>query len=61
MKKEISIFTDGACSGNPGKGGWGAVLLFQDNEKHLSGSVLALRQTRHFDWKKYENKLWTIF
>ena len=38
MKKEISIFTDGACSGNPGKGGWGAVLLFQDNEKHLSGS-----------------------
>ena len=38
MKKEIAIFTDGACSGNPGKGGWGAVLLFQDNEKHLSGS-----------------------
>ena len=38
MKKEITIFTDGACSGNPGKGGWGAVLLYQDNEKHLSGS-----------------------
>ena len=38
MRKEITIFTDGACSGNPGKGGWGAVLLFQDNEKHLSGS-----------------------
>ena len=38
MKKEITIFTDGACSGNPGKGGWGAVLLFQDSEKHLSGS-----------------------
>ena len=38
MKKEISIFTDGACSGNPGKGGWGAVLLYEDNEKHLSGS-----------------------
>ena len=32
MKKEITIFTDGACSGNPGKGGWGAVLLYQDNE-----------------------------
>ena len=30
MKKEITIFTDGACSGNPGKGGWGAVLLYQD-------------------------------
>ena len=38
MKKEITIFTDGACSGNPGKGGWGAILLYQDNEKHLSGS-----------------------
>ena len=38
MKKEITIFTDGACSGNPGKGGWGAVLLYQDSEKHLSGS-----------------------
>ena len=38
MKKEITIFTDGACSGNPGKGGWGAVLLYQNNEKHLSGS-----------------------
>ena len=38
MKKEITIFTDGACSGNPGKGGWGAVLLYNDNEKHLSGS-----------------------
>ena len=38
MKKEITIFTDGACSGNPGKGGWGAVLLYKDNEKRLSGS-----------------------
>ena len=38
MKKEIKIFTDGACSGNPGKGGWGAVLLYRDNEKYLSGS-----------------------
>ena len=38
MKKEITIFTDGACSGNPGKGGWGAVLIYRDNEKYLSGS-----------------------
>ena len=38
MKKEITIFTDGACSGNPGKGGWGAVLLYHDNQKYLSGS-----------------------
>ncbi len=29
MKKEITIFTDGACSGNPGKGGWGAVYFIR--------------------------------
>ena len=31
------IFTDGACSGNPGAGGWGAVLRFGPHEKELSG------------------------
>jgi len=36
---EIDIYTDGACSGNPGPGGWAAVLLYKDNEKHLSGFV----------------------
>ena len=35
---EITIYTDGACSGNPGKGGWGAVLIQNRKEKHLSGS-----------------------
>ena len=35
--KRISIFTDGACSGNPGKGGWGAVLVYNKTEKELSG------------------------
>jgi ribonuclease HI len=35
--KKVSIYTDGACSGNPGKGGWGAVLKFGDKEKHISG------------------------
>ena len=35
--KKIEIFTDGACSGNPGPGGWGAILRFNDNEKELSG------------------------
>ena len=35
--KEVTIFTDGACSGNPGPGGWGAVLRFGGREKELSG------------------------
>ena len=40
MKNKITIYTDGACSGNPGKGGWGAVLIYRDKQKHLSGSVI---------------------
>lgn len=35
--KKIEIFTDGACSGNPGPGGWGAVLRYNQHEKELSG------------------------
>lgn len=35
--KKVEIFTDGACSGNPGPGGWGAVLRFGGKEKELSG------------------------
>lgn len=35
--KEIDIYTDGACSGNPGKGGWGAVLVYNGHEKEISG------------------------
>ena len=35
--KKIDIFTDGACSGNPGPGGWGAVLRYGATEKELSG------------------------
>lgn len=35
--KEVHIYTDGACSGNPGPGGWGAVLLFKEQRKELSG------------------------
>lgn len=37
--KKIEIFTDGACSGNPGPGGWAAILKFQNNEKKISGFV----------------------
>ena len=35
--KKVEIFTDGACSGNPGPGGWGAVLRYKGTEKQLSG------------------------
>ena len=35
--KHVDIFTDGACSGNPGSGGWGAILRFNGIEKELSG------------------------
>ncbi|MDR1627699.1 MAG: ribonuclease HI [Oscillospiraceae bacterium] len=37
--KEIQIYTDGACKGNPGPGGWGAVLKYNDYRKELSGFV----------------------
>lgn len=33
----IAIYTDGACSGNPGPGGWGALLRWKDHEKELNG------------------------
>lgn len=36
--EEISIYTDGACSGNPGKGGWGALLIAGENKKEISGA-----------------------
>ena len=36
--KNVEIYTDGACSGNPGKGGWGAVLVYGAKEKEISGS-----------------------
>ncbi len=37
MKEIIEIFTDGACRGNPGPGGWGAILRYKAHEKELSG------------------------
>ena len=37
MRKEVIIYTDGACSGNPGPGGWGAILRYQQTEKEISG------------------------
>lgn len=35
--KEVEIYTDGACRGNPGPGGWGAILVYKGKEKELSG------------------------
>ncbi len=35
--KRVEIYTDGACRGNPGRGGWGAVLVYQGHERELSG------------------------
>lgn len=37
-KGKITIYTDGACSGNPGPGGWAAILNYNGNEKEISGS-----------------------
>lgn len=36
--KKVEIYTDGACSRNPGKGGWGAVLVYNGTEKEISGA-----------------------
>lgn len=35
--KEVTLYTDGACSGNPGAGGWGAILVYKGMEKVMSG------------------------
>ncbi|MFA7663617.1 MAG: ribonuclease HI [Clostridia bacterium] len=37
MRKRVDIYTDGACSGNPGAGGWCAILIYNNHEKIISG------------------------
>ena len=37
--KKVTIYTDGACSGNPGPGGWGSILMFGDIKKEISGNA----------------------
>ena len=44
--KTVTIYTDGACSGNPGPGGWGAILEWQGHEKELSGGAAATTNNR---------------
>lgn len=46
MKRNIKIYTDGACRGNPGPGGWGALLRYNGHEKKLSGAVLETTNNR---------------
>lgn len=46
MKKHVELFTDGACSGNPGKGGWGAVLRYGQSERELSGGEKSTTNNR---------------
>lgn len=44
--KKVDLFTDGACSGNPGPGGWGALLRYGAHEKELSGGAAATTNNR---------------
>ncbi|MBN9055678.1 MAG: ribonuclease HI, partial [Rhizobiales bacterium] len=44
--KHVDIFTDGACSGNPGPGGWGAVLRYGEVEKEMSGGEATTTNNR---------------
>ena len=39
MEEKVIIYTDGACSGNPGPGGWGAILMYKGNKKEISGGM----------------------
>ncbi len=42
----VHIYTDGACKGNPGPGGWGALLTFEDNERELFGGIAQTTNNR---------------
>lgn len=44
--KEVELFTDGACSGNPGPGGWGAILRYNGHEKELAGGAAETTNNR---------------
>ncbi len=46
MTRRVKIWTDGACSGNPGPGGYGAILRFGEREKELSGGEPATTNDR---------------
>ena len=46
IMKNVQIYTDGACSGNPGPGGWGAILIYGKVEKEISGGEAATTNNR---------------
>lgn len=46
MSDTVDLYTDGACSGNPGPGGWGVLMLYRDNEKELCGGEPATTNNR---------------
>ena len=46
MNKQVTLYTDGACSGNPGPGGWACVLLYKKTEKELSGGAAETTNNR---------------
>ena len=46
MKKTVTVYTDGACSGNPGPGGWGAILRYGEHVKELSGGERSTTNNR---------------
>ncbi len=50
--KHIEIYTDGACSGNPGPGGWGALLRWNGNTKELSGGTADTPTTAWNSWRR---------
>jgi ribonuclease HI len=44
--KEVTIYTDGACSGNPGPGGWAAILMYGEHTKEISGGDVKTTNNR---------------
>ena len=46
MMKQVTIYTDGACSGNPGPGGWGAILMYGAHRRELSGGEASTTNNR---------------
>ncbi len=46
MMKTVTIYTDGACPGNPGPGGWGAILMYGPHTRELSGGEAATTNNR---------------
>ncbi len=40
MNDQVIIYTDGACKGNPGPGGWGVLLIYKEKEKELCGGEI---------------------